>query len=181
MGNPAGIFSLDMMDRIRVGLVDDSAMLNISQSGIYTLGGINDVDAQHRVAVINWFDTQTPRLALQFRTQTDYDSAIGDNWHESVKHGLTVHVNSSSAANTTQPNEYASPYWRMVDPRPNSHSEAHFELLSVLTDELADPYAQVSIEMINVTDNEIQFSVIFEEDDTLDQNAVLSMRSFNSH
>jgi hypothetical protein len=57
------------------------------------------------------------------------------------------------------------PNWRMVDPRPSNHSQSHFELLSVLEDELEDPYAQLSVEILNVTEDEIVFSVSFEAED----------------
>ena len=139
MGNPIGMFSLPIMDRVKLGVISEESLIHISEGGVFTLSGLNDTSATHRGAYIYWPGTNIPRLALQWRNGGGYDSAIGDNWIGGVADGLTVHVNSYGSSRVHQLNEFA-PVWYLVDPVPNNVESDQFEYLSVLTEAFRDPY-----------------------------------------
>jgi len=160
MGNPIGMFSLPIMDRIKLGVLSEDNLIHVTEDGTFTLSGLNDTSATHRGAYIYWPGTQYPRLALQWRNGGGYDAAITDNWIGSVADGLTVHVNSMGASGIPHLNQYA-PYWYLVDPVPNDVQSEQYEYLSVLTETFRDQYTGIEIEVLDVSETEIQFRVFF--------------------
>ena len=163
LGNPTGIFSLNMMQRLKLGVVDENDFVHITQSGTYTIGGLNDLSSETRGAFIHWYGSDNRRLALNFRTGLGYDSAIGDNWLGGIANGMTVHVQSDSASDTTGVSD--SDRWYLVDPVPNNNAEHDlFDRHSVITDSFYDPYAGITIEVLSVSDDEIEFSVDFDDE-----------------
>ena len=121
MGDPVGIFSLDIMDRIKLGVLTEDNLVHITEGGTYTLSGLNDTSATHRGAYLYWPGTNIPRLAVQFRTGQGYDAAITDHWLGFVSQGLTVHVNAISSQNVTDIH-HGEQNWYLVDPNPSSSS-----------------------------------------------------------
>ncbi|MGB0646534.1 MAG: hypothetical protein ACPGQS_05120, partial [Bradymonadia bacterium] len=131
--------------------------------GTYTIGGLNDLSSDTRGAFIHWYGSSNRRLALNFRTGLGYDSAIGDNWLGGVANGMTVHVQSGSATDTTGVSN--SNRWYLVDPVPNNNVENDlFDRHSVITDSFYDPHAGITIEVLSVSDAQIEFSVDFDDE-----------------
>lgn len=164
MGNPTGIFSLDLMDRKKLGAVDDDDFVHVTQGGTYTISGLNEVGADHRGAFVYWHGTEHVRFALQFRNALGFDSAIAANWLNWIQTGLTIHVNAVNSTNMAAMNQSSFQNWRLVDPVPENNETEHYDRQSVITGTFHDPHAGITIEVLNVTEDSIQFSVDFEDE-----------------
>ena len=164
MGNPTGIFSLDLMDRKKLGAVDDDDFVHVTHGGTYSISGLNDVGAEHRGAFVYWHGTENIRFALQFRNALGFDSAIDANWLSWIQTGLTIHVNAPNSTNMAAMNQSSNQTWRLVDPVPENNETEHYDRQSVITGTFHDPHAGITIQVMNVTDDSIQFSVDFEDE-----------------
>lgn len=175
MGNPTGVFGLNVLRRIHLGALTYSDIHLIEESGTYTIGSINDAASAKKGALIYWPGSNKPHFLVQHRTADGFDAFLGDEWLSHVVDGVTVHavprmsldpISETTRWNASSPNPMITgpsedsmgnahrKTWYALDFSPDSDSSnALFDHQSALTGIWDDEYSGISIEVIEVDDD----------------------------